>query len=95
MHFLMRARAVAVFPGGFGTFDELFELLTLVQTGKMARIPILLFGREFWENIVNFQALADEGVISPRDLELFHFMETAEDAWDFVCRHAAETAQAA
>lgn len=95
MHFLMRARAVAVFPGGFGTFDELFELLTLVQTGKMARIPILLFGKAFWENVVNFQSLADEGVISPHDLELFHFMETADEAWDFVCRHAAETAKAA
>lgn len=92
MHFLMRARAVAVFPGGFGTFDELFELLTLVQTGKMARVPILLFGRDFWRRVVNFEALAEEGVISPRDLELFHFMETAEEAWDFVCRHAAETA---
>ena len=95
MHFLMRARAVAVFPGGFGTFDELFELLTLVQTGKMARIPILLFGREFWDKVVNFQALADEGVISPRDLELFHFVETADEAWDFVCRSAEETAKAA
>ena len=85
MHFLMRARAVAVFPGGFGTFDELFELLTLVQTGKMAPIPILLFGREFWERVVNFEALAEEGVISPRDLELFRFVETAEEAWDYVC----------
>lgn len=94
MHFLMRARAVAVFPGGFGTFDELFELLTLVQTGKMARIPILLFGREFWDKVVNFQALADEGVIAQRDLELFHFVETADEAWDYVCRQA-ETAKAA
>ncbi len=92
MHFLMRARAVAVFPGGFGTFDEMFELLTLVQTGKMAPIPILLFGREFWNKVVNFQALADEGVISPRDLELFHFVETAEEAWDFVCRQADKAA---
>lgn len=85
MHFLMRARAVAVFPGGFGTFDELFELLTLVQTGKMAPVPILLFGKSFWERVVNFQALAEEGVIAPADLDLFHFVETAEEAWAFVC----------
>ena len=65
MHFLLRARAVAVFPGGFGTFDEMFELLTLIQTGKMRPLPILLFGREFWDRVVDFQALADEGVISP------------------------------
>jgi uncharacterized protein (TIGR00730 family) len=85
MHFLMRARAVAVFPGGFGTFDELFELLTLVQTGKMAPVPILLFGRHFWERVVNFQALAEEGVIAPSDLALFRFVETAEEAWAIVC----------
>ncbi|WP_199553515.1 LOG family protein [Sandaracinobacteroides hominis] len=85
MHFLMRAKAVAVFPGGFGTFDELFELLTLVQTGKMAPIPILLFGKEFWERVVNFEALAEEGVISPADLKLFQFVETAEEAWQIVC----------
>jgi hypothetical protein len=85
MHFLMRARAVAVFPGGFGTLDELFELLTLVQTGKMAAIPILLFGREFWERVVNFEALAEEGVISPADLTLFRYVETAEEAWGVVC----------
>lgn len=85
MHFLMRAKAVAVFPGGFGTFDELFELLTLIQTTKMAPIPILLFGRAFWEKVVNFQALADEGVISQDDLQLFRFVETAEEAWEIVC----------
>jgi uncharacterized protein (TIGR00730 family) len=90
MHFLMRARAVAVFPGGFGTFDELFELLTLVQTGKMAPIPILLFGRAFWERVVNFDALAEEGVIAPADLALFRFMETAEEAWDYVCERTAD-----
>jgi uncharacterized protein (TIGR00730 family) len=84
MHFLLRARAVAVFPGGFGTFDEMFELLTLVQTGKMKPMPILLFGREFWTRVVDFDALADEGVISRRDLELFHFVETAEDAWSAI-----------
>jgi len=82
MHFLLRARAVAVFPGGFGTFDEFFELLTLIQTGKMKPIPILLFGREFWNRVVNFEALAEEGVINPEDLNLFKWVETAEEAWD-------------
>ncbi|MBK9011085.1 TIGR00730 family Rossman fold protein [Novosphingobium sp.] len=82
MHFLLRAKAVAVFPGGFGTFDEFFELLTLIQTGKMKPIPILLFGREFWSRVIDFEALADEGVINHADLSLFHWVETAEDAWD-------------
>lgn len=82
MHFLLRARAVAVFPGGFGTFDEFFELLTLVQTGKIKKMPILLFGEEFWHRVVNFEELMLEGVISPPDLELFQFVETAEDAWN-------------
>lgn len=85
MHFLLRARALAVFPGGFGTFDEMFELLTLVQTGKMKPIPILLFGKEFWTKVVDFEALADEGVIAHRDLDLFTWVETAEDAWSAVC----------
>ena len=84
MHFLLRARAVAAFPGGFGTFDELFELLTLVQTGKVKPMPILLFGREFWSRVVNFQALAEEGVISPDDLKLFRIVETADEAWEVV-----------
>ncbi|NJC35137.1 hypothetical protein GGR88_002651 [Sphingomonas jejuensis] len=84
MHFLLRARAVAVFPGGFGTFDEMFELLTLIQTGKVAPIPILLFGREFWERVVNFDALADEGVVSRRDLGLFRYVDTPEEAWAHV-----------
>ncbi|WP_421852244.1 TIGR00730 family Rossman fold protein [Novosphingobium sp.] len=84
MHFLLRARAVAAFPGGFGTFDELFELLTLVQTGKMQPIPILLFGGDFWNRVVNFEALAEEGVISAKDLDLFHIVETAEEAWGHI-----------
>ena len=84
MHFLLRARALAVFPGGFGTFDETFELLTLIQTGKIKPIPVLMFGREFWERVVNFEALADEGVISHKDLDLFHFVETADEAWKIV-----------
>jgi uncharacterized protein (TIGR00730 family) len=86
MHFLMRARAVAVFPGGFGTFDELFELLTLVQTGKVAPLPILLYGGDFWRTVVNFEALAAEGVIAPRDLKLFHIVETAAEGWEIVRR---------
>jgi uncharacterized protein (TIGR00730 family) len=84
MHFLMRARAICVFPGGFGTLDELFESLTLIQTRRMKAIPLLLFGREWWERIVNWQALAEAGVISPGDLELFRFVETAEEAAAFI-----------
>jgi uncharacterized protein (TIGR00730 family) len=87
MHFLLRARAVAVFPGGFGTFDEAFELLTLIQTGKVKPIPILFFGREFWERVVNFDALVEEGVVSPDDLNLFRYVETAAEAWDHVLGH--------
>ncbi|VVS99139.1 LOG family protein [Erythrobacter sp. EC-HK427] len=81
MHFLMRARAVAVFPGGFGTFDEFFELLTLVQTGKMKPIPVLLYGKDFWTRVIDFDALAEEGTISPKDLELITWCETAEEGW--------------
>ncbi|MEM9438267.1 MAG: TIGR00730 family Rossman fold protein [Pseudomonadota bacterium] len=80
MHFLMRARAVCVFPGGFGTLDELFETLTLIQTGRMEKVPILLFGREFWERVVNWEALADAGTIGEGDLELIRFVETAGEA---------------
>ena len=85
MHFLLRARAVAVFPGGFGTFDEMFELLTLIQTGKVRPMPVLLFGRDYWNRVVNFEALVEEGVISPHDLDLITWCETAEEAWDAVC----------
>lgn len=84
MHFLLHARAVAVFPGGFGTFDESFELLTLIQTGKIDPIPVLFYGKKFWQRVVNFEALCEEGVISPRDLNLFHFVETAEEGWEIV-----------
>ena len=87
MHFLMRAKAVAVFPGGFGTFDEFFELLTLVQTGKVAALPILLYGKDFWNRVVDFEALADEGVIAHDDLDLFHIVETAEEGWAIVKEH--------
>ncbi len=88
MHFLMRARAICVFPGGFGTLDETFEALTLIQTDRMKRMPFLLFGEEFWRKIINWEALADAGTISDEDLELFQFVETAAeavaiiDAWD-------------
>ncbi|MDR2857743.1 MAG: LOG family protein [Novosphingobium sp.] len=81
LHFLLHARAVAVFPGGFGTLDELFELLTLIQTGKMKPIPVLLFGSDFWDRVVNFDAMAEEGVINPNDTDLFHRVETADEAW--------------
>ena len=84
MHFLLHARAVAVFPGGFGTFDESFELLTLIQTGKIDPIPVLFYGKAFWQRVVNFEALCEEGVISPRDLGLFHFVETAEEGWEII-----------
>ena len=80
MHFLMRAKAICGFPGGFGTMDELFESLTLIQTGRMEPIPFLLFGTDFWKKIINWEALADAGTISAEDLDLFRFVETAEDA---------------
>jgi len=87
MHFLLRARAVAVFPGGFGTFDECFELLTLIQTGKVSPLPIIFFGRDFWNRVVNWEALVEEGVISAADLDLFSFCESADEAWDIIRRH--------
>ena len=93
MHFLLRARALAAFPGGFGTFDELFELLTLIQTGKVAPIPVLLFGREFWERVVNFEALVEEGVISERDLGIFTYVESAAEGWAVVQRFYQERAE--
>jgi uncharacterized protein (TIGR00730 family) len=90
MHLIMRAKALAAFPGGFGTLDELFETLTLIQTRKLRRIPVLLFGKEFWERVIDFQALVDEGTISPQDLDLFAYVETAEAAWEMILN--AETA---
>lgn len=80
MHFLLRARAICIFPGGFGTLDELFESLTLIQTGRMEPVPFLLFGADFWRRIVNWEALAEAGTISEDDLKLFRFVETAEEA---------------
>jgi uncharacterized protein (TIGR00730 family) len=80
MHFLLRAKAIAVFPGGFGTLDELFESITLIQTGRMEQVPVLLFGEEFWRKIVNWEGLVEAGTIARADLDLFNFVETAEDA---------------
>jgi uncharacterized protein (TIGR00730 family) len=82
MHLLMRAESLVAFPGGFGTLDELFETLTLIQTQKVQPIPVLLFGQAFWERVINFDALVEEGTIASKDLELFEYVETAEDAWE-------------
>lgn len=82
MHFAMRASALVVFPGGFGTFDELFEILTLVQTRKSKRVPILLYGREFWAKVVNFPALVEEGMVDEAEFDLFTFADTPEEAWE-------------
>lgn len=81
MHFLKRARALVACPGGFGTFDELFETLTLIQTRKIKPVPIVLLGREYWQRIINFEAMVEEGVIEEGDLALFQFVDTAEEAW--------------
>lgn len=84
MHFLMRARAICVFPGGFGTLDEMFEALTLIQTDRMKRMPFLLFGEAFWRKIINWDALAESGTISDEDLELFQFVDTAVEAVEII-----------
>ncbi len=82
MHFLMRSVALVCFPGGFGTLDELFETLTLIQTGKCRKRPVLLFGREFWSKLINFDHLVETGMISPEDVHLFRYVETADEAWE-------------
>ncbi len=86
MHFLLRAKAVAVFPGGFGTLDELFETMTLMQTGRLALVPLILFGEKFWRTIINFEALAEFGTIAPNDVDLIRFVETADEAWDIISK---------
>ncbi|OGR93482.1 MAG: Rossman fold protein, TIGR00730 family [Elusimicrobia bacterium RBG_16_66_12] len=86
MHFLMRARALVAFPGGYGTLDELFETLTLVQTGKKRPLPIVLFGRQFWKRLVDFDYLAEQGLIGRDDTRLFKVVETAEEGWDHIRR---------
>jgi uncharacterized protein (TIGR00730 family) len=84
MHFLMRARALVAFPGGYGTFDEFFDIITLIQTGKVRPIPVILCGRDFWRHSVNFEYLRDEGTISIEDLDLFHTVDTADEAWKII-----------
>lgn len=84
LHFMHRARALVAFPGGFGTFDELFEALTVIQTKTIKPIPIVLVGKNYWENAVNFEFLAEEGVINPEDLDLFKIVETAKEAWSYI-----------
>jgi uncharacterized protein (TIGR00730 family) len=87
MHFLMRSIGLVCFPGGFGTLDEMFEALTLIQTGKCRSRPVLLFGRDFWTRLINFDLLVETGLISPMDLKLFRFVETAEEAWSVLEDH--------
>ncbi len=87
MHFLIRAKALVAFPGGFGTLDELFETLTLLQTGKTQNVLVVLVCRDFWERLINWQFLVDNGLISTDDLRLFQYAETAQEAWDLIGRH--------
>ena len=84
MHFMMRAKALVAFPGGFGTLDELFEIITLVQTKKSKPVPIILFGSDYWKRLVNFDMLVEEGAISPEDLNLFHYVDEPQVAWDII-----------
>ena len=87
MHFLIRAKALVAFPGGFGTLDELFETLTLIQTGKTENVMVVLVGRDFWERLINWQWLVENGLIAQKDLQLFCYAETAQEAWDLISRH--------
>ena len=84
MHFMMRAKALVAFPGGFGTMDELFEVLTLVQTHKSKPVPVILFGSEFWKKVLNFDALIEEGTISAKDLNLFRYTDDPAEAWALI-----------
>jgi len=84
MHFMMRAKALVAFPGGFGTLDELFEIITLVQTGKSKPVPIILFGSDYWKRLVNMDVLVEEGVISPDDMKLFQYVDEPQLAWDAI-----------
>jgi len=87
MHFMLRARALVIFPGGYGTLDELFETLCLIQTRKARRIPVLLFDEAYWRRVIDFEVLVEEGMIDPEDAELFRYVETAEEAWEVIRRH--------
>ena len=87
MHFMLRARAIVAFPGGFGSFDELFEVLTLMQTKKVTRFPVILIGKEFWNQMVHFQEMIEFGVIDEGDMKVIHFAETAEEAWGIIRNH--------
>jgi len=91
MHFLIRARALVALPGGFGTLDELFEVLTLLQTGKTRHLVVVLIGRDFWERLINWSWLVDHGLIAEDDLQLFHYAETAQEAWDLIARQNGVT----
>lgn len=84
MHFVMRAKAMIAFPGGFGTMDELFEVLTLVQTGKKSKIPVILFGKKYWKKVINFKLMAKLGYISEEDLSIFKYVDKAEEAWNII-----------
>jgi uncharacterized protein (TIGR00730 family) len=90
MHFLLRARAIVAFPGGFGTIDEVFEALTLVQTGKIEPLPILLFGSEYWHRLINFDVFIEEGMANPDDLECFAFVDDVEEAWEIIRQSMAD-----
>ena len=85
-HFVMRSIGAILFPGGFGTLDELFELLTLRQVGTKGSMPIVLFGKDYWQRLVDFEYLAEMGLISDDDLELIHFSDSAEEAWNYMQR---------
>jgi len=87
MHFLIRAKALVAFPGGYGTLDKLFETLTLLQSGKTENVMVVLVGRDFWERLINWQWLVENGLIGQEDLRLFHYAETAQEAWDLIGRH--------
>ncbi len=84
IHFLLRAKAVAIFPGGFGTLDELFETITLIQTGRMEKIPLLMFGKEFWDKAINIKALEEAGTVSPNDSDLITIVDSAKEGWEVV-----------
>ena len=84
MHFMLRARSIVAYPGGFGSFDELFEVLTLMQTKKVERFPIILVGKSFWQEVINFKQMLEHGVIDQVDMQLIHFVETAEEAWAII-----------